>query len=396
MNVSELLDTDNCTGCKACLNTCFKDAIIFTEDEYGFTYPSIKQELCVDCGKCVQVCKRISEVEKRVPKKAFAATNKDAKTLMNSSSGGVFSVLAEYILNSGGLVCGCVYDGELKPIHICTEKHSDFIRMRRSKYVQSDVGTVYREVKKGLEQKRQVLFSGTPCQVAGLNAYLNKKYDNLITIDLVCHGVPPYRIFKEFLNYLENKYKVKIVDFNFRSKKYGWQRFSLEFTDDKGKVKNIGKQQEFYYPAFSHGFIFRNSCFNCSFACPERVGDFTIADFWGHEQVELACDKKYGVSICFLNTDLAVEWLPVLSEQLTLDEIDYKTAVAGNTCLRHPTPMGAKREKYLTALKENNIPKIAEAYNRSNRKKIMLERIKLLIPVGLFVSLKKRQKKKRK
>ena len=179
------------------------------------------------------------------------------------------------------------------------------------------------------------------------------------------------------------------VDFDFRSKKYGWQRYTMEFEDIKGCKKNIGKGDEFYFPAFTKGYIMRPSCFMCNFACPKRVGDITIGDFWGFERLNLSCDTTNGTSLCLINSKKAETMLPCLGEKLVLDEIDYQLAVKGNTCLRQPTSKGEKWDIYMQACKDDEISLLAEKYRKRNRKERLRWKIKLLIPITVFKFIKK-------
>lgn len=393
----EILSNTNkeeCSNCGACYNVCPVDAIFLKQNEFGFEYPEVNEEKCLHCNKCATACKAVQRQKLNTTIEAYAATNLNKKTLMLSSSGGAFSALAEYVLSKSGVVCGCVYDDNLIPVHICTEKNEDVLLMRKSKYVQSDVGLVYREVLNKLKSGRLVLFTGTPCQIAGLYSVVGEKYDNLITADLICHGVPSRELFKKFLEYLEIKYKTKIVHFDFRSKKYKWQRFTAEFKDNKGRTKNIGKVNEFYFSAFTGGNILRPNCFNCRFACGERVGDITLGDFWGHEALDLKCDKNNGISVLTINTKKAQTLLDVLSEKLIMERVDYKIVIAGNTCLRHPTLKGAKWEEYMKAIKDDTILEMAYKYRVKNKKKIFRGTIKLLIPIKVLQNLNRRKYRK--
>lgn len=383
-NMLKSLEKDRCTACGACANICPTDAIKLKADEFGFNYPNINEVLCIDCGKCISVCKAIKESNLNIPIKAFAATHKNKNTLISSSSGGVFSALAEYVLENGGAVCGCIFDEKLTPIHICTEKIEEYLQMRKSKYVQSNIGLIYREIKDRLTNKQLVLFSGTPCQIEGLYSFLGVNTGNLLTVDLVCHGVPSELMFKKFINYLEKKHKTKIKAFDFRSKKYGWQRFTMEYTDINKKVINLGKANEFYFPAFSTGNIMRPSCFSCKFACEKRVADITIGDFWGYEKLNLSCDTTNGTSLCTFNTPASLKLISTISKYLFLEEIDYNVAVNGNTCLRHPTVKGDKWDEYMLAIKNDEIPKIAQKYLKTNKKRIIRGKIKLMIPIKIF------------
>lgn len=380
-----------CSGCGACINVCPCDAIALIRDEYGFEYPRINDKLCVNCGKCGNACQKYQEGELRLPIKCFAGSNKDKQTLKESASGGVFSTLAEYVLSKSGAVCGCVYDDNLIPIHICSEKEEDAICMRKSKYVQSNVGYVYRDILTRLKKGQMVLFTGTPCQVSALYSVVGKDFSNLITIDLICHGVPSSYLFKKFIEYLESKYKTQVISFDFRSKKYGWLRYTSEFKDSKGKIKNIGKIKEFYSGVFTSGNTLRPNCFNCRFACEKRIGDITMGDFWGCETVNLKADIKNGISAFTINNPSKIDLENVLNEKMVMEEVEYSLVVKGNTCLRNPTKKGKQWEKYMQAIKDDKISTIAKQYRKENKGRILREFIRLRVPYCIIKYLKKRK-----
>lgn len=382
---------DACCGCGACINICPVDAITMRDDEYGFRYPYVNADLCITCKKCEKVCDFVkTENVGMSPLKAYAAVHKDFSVLNKSSSGGVFSALVEYVLSQNGAVCGCIFDESLNAIHVCVEEEKDIISMRKSKYLQSDIGFIYREVKGRLDNQQLVLFTGTPCQVAAVKSFLApKKYDNLLTMDLICHGVPSQQMFNKYLEYLEQKYRTKIIGFDFRSKRYGWQRYSTEFTDYRKKTKNLGKFNEFYMPAFTGGNIVRPSCFSCKYACKERVGDITAGDFWGQEKSHLSLDAKKGLSLCIINTQKAIDLLPELKKRLHLEEVDYNVAATGNYCLNAPTSKGKKWEEYMKAFENDQIEQIAQRYKKSHRKAILRSQLRQYVPIGVFHLIRK-------
>ena len=391
MNIYLNNDKINCCGCGACRNVCPKDAISMQADEYGFAYPHINEALCVECNLCAKTCEKVNKNESGMPRDAFAAAHKNKETLNKSSSGGVFSALAEHFLENGGAVCGCVFDNDLNAVHICTEKKEEFLKIRKSKYLQSDVGLIYREVKKRLVQGQSVLFTGTPCQVAALYAVVGRDFDNLTTMDLICHGVPSQLLFNQFIKYLEKRYKTKIVDFDFRSKKYGWPRFTLEFTDKNGRTVNIGKTQEFFMPAFTGGNLIRESCLACKYACANRIGDITIGDLWGYEKHNLKLDTTRGTSIFTVNSKKGEEWLEVLEKEMNFEKIDYDMAAARNHCLHAPTQKGERRELYMQAIKDDRLEEMAKRYRKNKRKAILREKLKLLVPASIFNFIRTRK-----
>ena len=391
MNIYLNNDKANCCGCGACRNICPRDAISMQTDEYGFAYPHINEALCVECNLCVKTCQKVNKNESGMPLVAFAACHKDKGIARKSSSGGVFSALAEHFIENGGAVCGCVYDENLNAIHICTEKEDELLKIRKSKYLQSDVGLVYRDVKKRLAQGQEVLFTGTPCQVAALYAVVGRDFDNLTTMDLICHGVPSQLLFNQFIKYLEKRYNAEIVSFDFRSKKYGWPRFTLEFTDKNGRTVNIGKTQEFFMPAFTGGNLIRESCLSCKYACANRIGDITIGDLWGYEKHNLKLDTTRGTSVFTINTSNGEKWLSVLESKLNTQEIDYKLAANKNHCLHAPTQKGEKRELYMEAIKNGTLENMAQRYRNGKRKAILREKLKLLVPASIFNFIRTRK-----
>ena len=207
--------TDECVGCGACENVCPVKAISMQENEEGFLYPVVDSDLCVSCNKCNHVCPVQKNEKKAVVSKAYAAWNKDDAILRGSSSGGVFSILAQYVLRKGGVVCGAAFDEGNVVKHILVENAADLEKLRGSKYVQSEIGHIFVQIKDLLKSGRQVLFSGTPCQVAGLNSYLEKDFDNLLTVDVACHGVPSPKVWQKYIFELGKD----VSQFNFRDKR---------------------------------------------------------------------------------------------------------------------------------------------------------------------------------
>lgn len=385
-------DKTKCAGCQMCANICPRDAIVMQEDACGFVYPEIITDRCVQCGLCVETCDYTKEagVEKRMPLKTYAVASTDKKILETSSSGGVFSALVKYTKDRNGAVCGCILDEGLYPRHVCTEDEKVMERMRGSKYVQSDMGQVYRQVRERVREGKFTLFTGTPCQVAALYAFLGKReIPELLTVDLICHGVPSARMFHKFIAYLEKKHQTNIVDFKFRSKRYGWQRFTSEFIDDKGKVKNIGKVNEFYHTAFSTGNIMRPNCFSCQYAQQARVGDITLGDLWGREKMQVSFNTSRGVSFCALNTKKAQQVFAEIAGDVLADEVPYALVVKANHCLRAPTPKGTKWEAYMQAIKDDRIEKMALAYIKSHKKTIIRNKLKLRVPQSIFDFVRK-------
>lgn len=293
-----------CTGCEACANICPQDAIIMTPDWRGFKYPHIDQKKCVDCGLCQKTCPINTSIEPFVFGNAAVFVDKNKNYLTQASSGGAFGVIARYILSEGGIVFGASMDDNYNVNFIGVERLEDLHLLHGSKYVQAYVGNIYREVKKHLKGNRKVLFCGCPCQVAGLNNYLKKEYDNLVTMDLICHGVPSQPYFKDYVNdLLKQKSSNGIKSFRFRYK---------PINEEEKRSIHIGYYNPDYYMTyFLWGKGYRSGCYNCKFAGGKRSGDFTIGDFWNNKNAKLPIDVSNGSSLVLLNTSKA----QILSEK---------------------------------------------------------------------------------
>ena len=282
---------EDCCGCNACVQICPKNCILMKEDEEGFKYPCVDEKGCIECGLCKKVCPIIKSKgqssNNNVMPKAIGGWYKNDDVRFKSSSGGAFHLFAEYILNNGGVVYGCTLNESLEAVHIGVETMNELHLLYGSKYVQSDIGNVYKNVKEKLESGRKVLFVGTPCQAAGLKSYLQKDYNNLYTCDFICHGVPSPLVFRKYIDYLEHKYGDKVTGFRFRNKDDGWRPTGQQMgTLVEFKSGNVKKFMPAYKDAYMNGFLddlyLRPSCYNCQFKkLPKNYADVSIADFWG-------------------------------------------------------------------------------------------------------------------
>lgn len=380
----------DCCSCKACMNACPKNAIISQEDENGFVYPYIDESKCVGCNICVNTCQFGKNTDAlQEPAAAYAAINKNAEVLKKSSSGGCFSALAEIILEQGGVVFGAAMDSAFHVKHISVENIGDLGSLRGSKYVLSDIGYSYRNIKNYLDEGRKVLFTGTPCQVSGLYGYLkNKDYPGLITVDVVCHGTPSQAMFNKYIEYLEKKKGVKVTGYCFRTKNRTWKRFEPAFDTDKTSNNRIGKFDEFYHPSFISGNITQESCHTCPYASRKRIADFTMCDYWGFEKAELNLDERKGLSALMFNNDRALALYDALSEKLYLEKTDYEAVVQGNGCLRKPLSKGKQWDYYMKAFRNNTIGEAADRYKKKNKKQIIKQNILYMLPYSLYKRLK--------
>lgn len=342
---------EDCCGCRVCANVCPKDAISFCGDKYGFLYPTVDEGKCIGCNLCVKSCDftKVDEIG-HFPLEGYAARHKESHVHSNSTSGGVFSALAEWIIQRQGIVYGCVFDDNYSPIHIGADSIEDVSPMRGSKYAQSDTGYIYRDVKTKLSEGRYVLFTGTPCQVAGLYSYLGKSENSkLLTADLICHGVPSAMALKKYLDYLEKKYHSKIESLKFRSKYYGWTRPSVEVCFKSGRVDRRFTGRSVYYANFHNNNLQRPSCFRCKYSCSSRFGDITIGDFWGFNKAHLKMSYKEGLSCCLINTQRAENVFGSLN--LDVEKVDPSLIIQGNYHLRKSSTKGRYWDSVLSAIK---------------------------------------------
>lgn len=321
-------------------------------NEEGFLHPVISQELCVDCGLCTKICPVNKPALKREPLSVFSGWSKDEPTRMASSSGGAFSEIAKLILAQNGVVYGVAMDEHIEARHISISNAKELIRLQGSKYVQSIVGDSFVQVKRDLENKKVVLFSGTPCQVAGLRNFLRCDYDNLYTVDLVCHGVPSPKVFDDYKRYIVKKIKEPIRDIQFRYKKSSWIFYSMG-VNSQSKENGIQKfsytgeyYSDPYFRAFLKDNILRPNCYNCLYAEKNRVGDFTIADWWNYKpssKSDKNFDKK-GVSLILCNTEKAQLLAKHLNMSLKTRTI--AEAIRTNQPLRSPFPAPITRDLF--------------------------------------------------
>lgn len=338
----------DCTGCGACFQVCPHGAIEMKPDREGFLRPVITEK-CVRCGLCVRTCPILQNRPGRPQGKVYAARNRDAAVLGNSTSGGFFSVLAEDVLSRGGAVFGAAFDETFRLRHVKAETPAELLPLRYAKYVQSDTGESFREVRRLLTGGRPVLFSGTPCQVDGLYSFLGKDDPNLLTCDLVCHGVPSPGVFADYVRLLETRQGAKLVSVLFRDKAGGWTpaRFTARFAD--GNVFSRPLVGTEYGRGFGMALFLRPCCHRCRYTEPTRRGDFTLGDFWGIDPAALPGEIKSGVSLVLLNSEKACERFAALGGGFESVPRTMEEAVRGNPRLASPHPAAPGRAAFFSA-----------------------------------------------
>ena len=342
---------DECTGCGACINICPKEAIRFSQDKSGFLYPHIDEHKCIECFICNDVC----QIEqKTVPENYehtfYALVNKNKQHLKVSSSGGAFLAIADYVFKMGGIVVGCAFDDNQKAIHIITNNMQDCIeKLCGSKYVQSETQHTYTYVRELLKNDRIVLYVGTPCQIEGLLLFLKNKPHNLITIDLICHGVSSPLLWEKHKSYLEGKVRGKIHKYRFRGKEKdgsGWALYYYYYYGNNRKCKQGPSILDRYYTDFLNGVNYRESCYKCRYANLNRVGDITIGDFWGAKRSIIDTDLREGVSLIIVNSQQGSNVIQKIADNVIMKEISMDIAIKDNHNLVAPTLRPSERNGY--------------------------------------------------
>ncbi|MDO5397158.1 MAG: Coenzyme F420 hydrogenase/dehydrogenase, beta subunit C-terminal domain [bacterium] len=351
----KIKDKSQCCGCGSCMSSCPKQCIRMKTDSEGFAYPEVDTGQCISCGKCIKVCPIKNRDENNKVQKVYAVKNKNEKTRSTSSSGGTFFELAKYVIENGGTVFGCAMSKELVAQHIAVTTISELEALKSSKYVQSDVGNTYSQAKELLENGKLVLYSGTPCQIAGLKNYLGKCYDNLILIDVLCHGTPSPGMFKDYIALIEKRFDSKPISINFRSKEKSWKRLYIDvhFEDGRRYFTFCGYDQ--YLSMFLNNMSLRPSCYECKFTTEHRQGDITLGDFWGIGKKYPERDDDKGISLVLINTDKGVDLFDGISSKLEIFESDFETAAAGQRTLSAPTIKNTNRDDFYKEYSENGI-----------------------------------------
>lgn len=388
------VDCEKCTGCGACVQRCPKQCISWTQREFGFRYPQIDKDACVNCGLCEKVCPIDKALEAPVEQKAYAAVHKDTEVLEKSTSGGAFTAIADAIFAQGGIVYGAAMLDGMQVKHIRTSGKDDFEGLRSSKYLQSDTGTTYQMVEQDLKQGKVVLYSGTPCQIDGLKNYLGKNYENLYTADIVCHGVGSQAYFDKYMDFARERYG-KIKALRFRSKEYaGWScGGGVVVVDTFDCLKKIPYRDfdNYYYSYFLSGDIYRKSCYSCKYANTNRVGDFTLGDYWGVEALNLPLQTENGCSLLLVNNRHAMQLLDEI-ESLDRVETTVEQATHCNKQLNAPSKLMDSRQNRIGEYESMSGQQIQKEYLKNHRKTVVKGQLKALMPYKLKLLIRSARK----
>ena len=381
----DIEDKKQCCGCSACVQCCPKRCITMQEDTEGFLYPVVDECICVDCGLCERVCPVLNQSSEREPLEVYAAFNKNEEIRMQSSSGGIFTSLADQVIKEGGVVFGARFNEDWEVVHDYVETIEGLSVFRGSKYVQSRIGNTFSQTEQFLKQGRKVLFSGTPCQIAGLKLYLRKEYENLLTMDFICHGVPSSGVWRQYLNELiarlgNSRNSVyphsesiilnsirNISRIEFRNKRLGWKKYcfalTLSVTDECGSKNTVLLSEPHNENIFMKGFLanlyLRPSCYACPSKCLKSGSDITIGDYWGIQNVKPEIDDDKGICCTIVNTSKGIFYVSKMNVNKIISS--YKEVFQGNTALIKSALLSAKRDEFYRHYPEKFVQFVSRA-----------------------------------
>lgn len=340
-----------CCGCSACVASCPKSCLTLKQNTNGFYVPSFNPGSCIDCDLCLKVCPITKKEVHSAINKAYGAVTKDKNVSNLSSSGGLFSVFANTILEKNGVVFGAAFDKDFKVYHKAAYTYDDVKAFRGSKYVQSNIEDCFKQVKSLLDDDRYVYFSGTPCQIAGLISYLNKDYSKLITQDFICHSIPSPMVWDRFMTYKEKEFGGKIVYASFREKEEEQKGYKLKLLFDNGNTY-IGDGNNPYTKAFIEGLSSNTACYNCKFKGDNRFSDITLGDFWGVEDICTDFKDYNGVSLILLHNEKALSLFDTVKNDITFVEVDSDKVFNNNQMAIKSVYFNPRRKTFFKTIKK--------------------------------------------
>lgn len=381
-------EKNKCCGCNACGDICPKKAISFKTDIEGFLYPEVDNDICINCGLCIKICPElnISTLKKNdyeKPIKTIAAIHKKMNVRWDSTSGGAFSALAETMYEQNGYVCGALYNEDFSVKHYISNNPNDLIKLRSSKYLQSNAEGIYSEIKELLKKNEKVLACGTPCQMIGLRSFLQKDYDNLIIVDFICRGVNSPKVYRKYLDSLENKYEGKVVYVKAKNKELGWRNLTRKVIFDNGKSYYGIRMDDDFRRGYHTNVYCRPSCYSCQYKGFPRMADITIADYWGIEKVDKNLDNNIGTSMILLNSKKGEAYFRCIEKKLEWKETKFESILGGNIALFKPLEASKiDRTQFFMDLDNGTFDNVVQKYfpksiqSLSHKQKIK----KLLLP----------------
>ncbi|WP_051688102.1 Coenzyme F420 hydrogenase/dehydrogenase, beta subunit C-terminal domain [Desulfofalx alkaliphila] len=350
----ELKEKKDCMGCHACENICPTNSTSMETDEEGFLYPSVDYSLCIKCNKCANVCPIINRKQVFNDPIAYSCINNDEKIRLDSSSGGIFTLIAEQVIDQGGVVFGASFNNEFEVEHSFVETKRILWKLRGSKYVQSKIGDSYKQAKEFLQSGREVLFTGTPCQIAGLKNFLGESYTNLFMIDIICHGVPSPDVWRKYVKFREKFAGSPAKRIAFRRKDDGWKQYSVLFLFKNNTEYLQNLRKDLYMRAFLKDVCLRPSCYHCKFKGLNRQSDITLADFWGIQNILPEMNDDKGTSLLFINSKAGQVLFDEIKDGMMYQEVDIQEAVKYNSAAIKSVHFNPKRDAFMS--EKDNLP----------------------------------------
>ncbi len=372
-----------CCGCSACANICPKHCIRMTENHEGFLYPQVQEENCVNCGACEKACPVFHEASVQDSRRqAWAVVNQDQSVLMDSSSGGLFSALAAEMIERGGCVFGAAFTADFSRVHhIMVENLKDLCRLQGSKYMQSDPENCYPAVREQLIQGRWVLFTGTPCQIAGLKGFLGRDHEKLICADVICHGTPPSLLWRPYLKHIQKKLGSRAIAVSFRDKTEGWKKFSMKITAEDGKKYRCSLGKDPYLRMFLKNVCLRESCYNCKVKENGFFSDITMGDLWGVEQILPDIESNRGVSLALIHTEKGRILFEQISRSMSVFPVDFERAFPYNPVLTGSVRRPNERDCFFSDLEKLCWDKLERRYAKDRIDTVVRRKISAS-PIG--------------
>lgn len=373
--MESFIDKKLCTGCTSCATICPKNAITLVEDTEGFKYPVIDKNKCIDCGLCKNKCPVLNTKENSSLNECYVGYNKDNAEKEKASSGAIFSLIANYILDNNGIVIGAAFDKNNKLKHMAIESKKSLDKLKGSKYLQSDLDNIFTFIKTNIKE-RKILFVGTPCQVAGIKSIINNK--NLLCIDIICHGVPSPKLFKKYIKELEEKNNDKLLDYNFRDKITGWDTYSNTATFKNKKSSELAKDNK-YMKLFLSDIALRESCYNCNFKLGNKYSDITLGDFWGVQNYYPEMYNKKGVSSIIINTNIGEEVFENIKDCIEYKKCKLDEIVEGNPSIKSSSKFSKKRKLFFDDINSLSFSKLTKKYEKKSN--LIIRIIKRIIKI---------------
>ncbi len=386
----DIQNKEKCSGCHACFSVCPKKCITMIADEEGFLYPQVNTQECIHCGKCKAVCPILTSPkesqEERPP--AYAVINQQEGVREKSSSGGVFYALASATVEKNGIVFGASFDEKGQVVHTFIDNEKDIWRLMGSKYVQSKIGDTYLQVKSFVQAEREVAFVGTPCQIAGLKAFLGREYENLLCVDIVCHGVPSPKLWNKYIKYQEKKYGARARWIFFRDKATGWRAYSMKIEFENGRIYQAPHEDDAFMRLFLSDVCLRPSCYHCKHKGVNRIADITLADCWGAERVLGELDDDKGISLVLAHTSKGKQTLDLALKDCKRREVDINKAIKENPSMIRAIVPHKGRTQFFEELEGISFRKAMKKYAPYQRS--MKERLAIFLKkIGVWKLIKK-------